>query len=126
MSLRKGPSRFWAMLHRMGMARARMPFWRVVIEARLDRRARPWPRDIDGAVTAVFVWARTVEEAEGLAALAIEEEGLAVITADALKCPPAARPRRAPAAVSRTELGFLPLIAGDVGADPHSRRDARA
>jgi hypothetical protein len=103
-----------------------MPFWRVVVESKLDRRARAWSKRYDGAVTAVFCWARTIEEAEGLAALALEGEGLEAVTADAKKHPPAAAPRRAPAAVARGELGFLPRLDGEAGADGPSRRGARA
>jgi hypothetical protein len=65
--LKRGLSRFWAFAFRAGFVRAPMPFWRVVVEAKLDRRVRAWSRRYDGAVTAVFVWARTIEEAEGLA-----------------------------------------------------------
>lgn len=107
MKLQRGPSRVWAMLHRARLARARMPFWRVVVEAKLDRRAKRWPSHLSGAVGAVFVWARTIEEAEGLAMLAFEEQGLRAVTADAMKCPPAARPRRSPCAVARSAIGFL-------------------
>ena len=118
---RGGPSKLWAFLYRAKLARARMPFWRVVVEARLDRRAKRWPERYDAAVTAVFVWARTIEEAEGIAALALEAEGLAVMTADAKKCPPAAAPRHAPMAMSRTELGFLDR-ADHQGAKPSRSR----
>lgn len=126
MKLKRGSSRIWAILFRLKLARAHMPFWRVVVEAKLDRRAKPWPKRLDGVVSAVFVWARTIEEAEGLAALALEEEGLEALTADAVKCPPAAAPRRAPMAVARSELGFIPRIEGDARIDPPSHRDARA
>jgi hypothetical protein len=107
---RGGPSSLWAALYRARLVRARMPFWRVVVEAKLDRRVKRWPLKFDSAVTAVFVWARTIEEAEGLAALALEEEALVVVTADAKKCDPAAAPRKTPAAVARTDLGFLERI----------------
>ena len=103
-----------------------MPFWRVVVEAKVDRRIRRWPSQIDTAVTAVFVWARTIEEAEGLAALALEEEGLEAVTADAVKCAPAAMPRRRPQAVARTELGYVTHADNDEPADPYSRWDAQA
>ncbi len=126
MSLPRGPSRLWALFYRAKLARAHMPFWRVVVEAKLDRRARRWSRRVEGAVTAVFVWARTIEEAEGLAALALEEEGLEPVTADAVMCPPAAMPRRMPSAVARSDLGFLADMEGDAPTDPYSRRDARA
>lgn len=126
MKLKRGPSRFWSWLYRARLARAHMPFWRVVVEAKLDRRAKPWPRRLEGVVAAVFVWARTIEEAEGLAALALEEEGLEAVTADAVKCPPSAPPRRAPAAIARSELGFIARIEGDARTDPTSHRDARA
>ena len=121
----RGPSRFWSYLYRAGVARAHMPFWRVVVEAEADRRARPWPSRFDSAVAAVFVWARTIEEAEGLASLALAEEGLQTVTADAVKCAPCARPSRTPRAVARTTLAFLPAD-DDEEADPASRWDARA
>lgn len=126
MKLKRGLSRIWPALYKAKLIRPHMPFWRVVVEAKLDPRSTRWPRKFATAVTAVWVWARTIEEAEGLAALALEEEGLQTITADAKKCPPAAAPRRTPAAVSRTELGFLPRLDGETGADGPSRRDARA
>jgi hypothetical protein len=126
MKLARGPSRFWALLHRLGMVKTHLPFWRVVVDARLNRRARDWPPEADGAVTAVFVWARTVEEAEGLAALALEQEGLEAMTADAVKCPPAAAPSRRAAAVARAELGFLARCDDGARTDPPSRWDARA
>ena len=126
MKLKRGLSRFWAMLHRAGIVRAPMPFWRVVVEAKFNRLAKRWPRKFDSAVAAVFVWARTIEEAEGLASLALAEEGLEVLTADAQKCSPAAAPGNEPAAVARTELGFLPRLHEAAGADGSSRRGARA
>ena len=42
-----------------------------MVEAKLDRRAKVWPERFEAAVAAVFVWARTIEEAEALASLAI-------------------------------------------------------
>lgn len=125
MKLKRGVSRFWAFLYRSRVVRAHMPFWRVVVEAKLDRKAHKWPRRFGSAVSAVFVWARTIEEAEGLAALAIEDEGLIAVTADAKKCAPAAAPRRSPAAVARLDLGFLPRLEGEAETDGTSRRDAR-
>lgn len=103
-----------------------MPFWRVVVEAKLDHRARKWPRRYEAAVTAVFVWAPTIEEAEGIAVLALEAEGLDAVTADAVRCPPAAAPRRQAMAVGRTELRFLPRIEDGASVNGASRRDARA
>jgi hypothetical protein len=123
--LKRGLSTFWAFLYRSKLARAPMPFWRVVVEAKLDRRARQWPRRYDSAITAVFVWARTIEEAEGLAALAMEEEGMAALTADAVKCPPAAAPRKAPTAIARSDYGFLSRDESE-RTGGSSRRDARA
>jgi hypothetical protein len=124
--LKRGLSRIWPALYQAKLVRPHMPFWRVVVEARLDRRSKKWPRKFDTAVTAVFVWARTIEEAEGLAVLALEEEGLEALTADAKKIAPAAGPRKTPAAVARAELGFLPRLDGEAGAEGPSRRDARA
>ena len=126
MKLKRGLSRIWPALYQAKLARPHMPFWRVVVEARLDRRVKKWPRRFGSAVTAVYVWARTIEEAEGLAVLALEEEGLEALTADAKKTAPAAAPRKIPAAVARTELGFLPRLDGETGAEGPSRRDARA
>lgn len=117
-------SGLWAFLYRSGLVRARMPFWRVVVEARLDRRARRWPDRFEAAVGAVFVWARTIEEAEGLAALAVEREGMEAMTADAVKHPPAAPPRRQPAAVARTAWGFLPRIGSETDAQGAPQRGA--
>jgi hypothetical protein len=110
LKITRGQNRFWSGLHRMGMARARLPFWRVVVEAKLDHRARAWPIHFGGAVTGVFVWARTVEEAEGLAALALHDEGMEAVTADAVRISPAARPSLTPKAVARTPFGFLPRL----------------
>jgi hypothetical protein len=124
--LKRGISRFWALLYRSGLARPRMPFWRVVVEGKLDRRVRKWPRKFDVAVTAVYVWAGAIEEAEGLAALALEAEGLITLTADAVKCPPAAAPKRQAMAVARSAFGFLARPEGETGADGPSRRGARA
>jgi len=124
--LKRGLSRIWSYLFRIKLVRPHMPFWRVVVEARLDRRAKNWPRRFESAVAPVYVWARTIEEAEGLAALAVEGEGLEALTCDAKKCAPAAAPRREPAAVARGELGFLPRLDGETGAEGPSRRDARA
>lgn len=126
MKLKRGTSGFWAFLFRARIVRPRMPFWRVVVEARLDRRARDWPAGVHAIVAPVFVWARTIEEAEALAALAVEEEGLEALTADALKFPPAAAPRGSPAAVARGDWGYLERHEGEAGAEGPSRRDARA
>lgn len=124
--LKRDASKFWAWLYRVRLLRAPMPFWRVVVEAKLALGARRWPRRAEGAVTAVFVWARTIEEAEALAALALEREGLDAITADAKKSPPSAPPRRRPTAVARTELGFLIRPTGGERTTGVSRRGARA
>jgi hypothetical protein len=124
--LKRGISGFWAFLFRARVVKARMPFWRVVVEARLDRQARAWPQGVEAAVAPVFVWARTIEEAEALAALAIEEEGLEALTADATKFPPSAAPRGSPAAVGRGVWGFVARHVGVAGAEGPSRRDARA
>ena len=51
---RGGPSNMWAALYRARLVRARMPFWRVVVEAKLNRGAKRWPQKFDAAVTAVF------------------------------------------------------------------------
>lgn len=124
--LARGTSRIWAFLFRAKLARPHMPFWRVVVEAKLDRRARKWPRRHDAVVTAVFVWAQTIEEAEALGALALEPEGLIPLTADAAKCAPSAPPRREAGAVARTELRYLPRLEQEPGVGGTPRRDARA
>lgn len=126
MKLKRGLSRFWTFAFRAGLARARMPFWRVVVESKLDRRARAWSKKYDGAVTAVFVWARTIEEAEGLAVLALEDEGLEPMTADAIKCQPAAAPKATPQAVARSDIGFITNVEDEQTADGSSRRGAQA
>lgn len=125
MKLKRGLSRFWTFAYRAGLARPPMPFWRVVVEAKLDRRVRNWSRRYDGAVVAVFVWARTIEEAEGLAQRALEHEGLVSVTADAIKCPPAAPPKKVPMAVARSDMGFI-TSAEDEARAGSSRRDAQA
>lgn len=126
MRLKRGVSGFWTFLYRVKLVRPWMPFWRVVVEAKLDRRVKPWPKRHDAAVAAVFVWARTIEEAEGLATLAMQEEGMQVLTADAQKHPPAAAPRREPAAVARSAFGFLSGSEDETSAGGAFRRDARA
>lgn len=124
---RSGPSRFWAFAFRTHMARMRMPFWRVVCECRPLRTMRAWPAHAEAGVAGVFVWARSSEEAEGLAALALEAEGYVTVTADAKKADPAARPRAEPVAVARTAFAYLPRLAGDEPATPQPpRRGARA
>lgn len=124
--LARGTSALWAFLYRAKFARAPMPFWRVVVEARLNRSVRKWPRRFESAVTAVFVWAPTSEEAEAIALLALEPEGLDGLTADAVRCPPAARPLRAPGAVARGGLRFLPRIERESGTAGPPRTGARA
>jgi hypothetical protein len=110
--VRRRPSRLWRGLHRLGLARARLPFWRVVVEGKLDHRAKvaKWGR----AVTGVFVWARSIEEAEGLASLALQSEGVEPVTADAMRWPPSARPSTAPCVVARTPFGYLPPLEEDL------------
>lgn len=126
MKLKRGLSRFWSAMFKIKLARARMPFWRVVVEAELDRDMRRWPRGQERAVVAVYVWAQSIEEAEGLAALALENEGMIALTADALKCQPAAAPRREPGAVARGRIGYLPLLESEPGGRRSSSRSTRA
>ena len=64
-------------------------------------------------VVSVTVWARTIEEAEGLAQLAIFEEGLNPVTADATPCPPCAAPSREAKAVFRSGFAFFGRIEDD-------------
>jgi hypothetical protein len=124
--LKRGVSGFWAWAYRAKLARPPMPFWRVVVEARIKVRQRRWPAAADCAVAAVFVWARTIEEAEAHAVLALEREGLAALTADARKCAPAAAPRRQAGAVARSEFGFLARLPGETRANDAASRGARA
>jgi len=126
LKLKRGLSRFWRFAFRAGFVRAPMPFWRVVVESKLDRRTRAWSRKYDGAVAAVFVWARTIEEAEGLAVLALEDEGLEPVTADAVKCPPAAAPKTTPQAMARSDIGFITNVEDEQTANGSSRRGAQA
>ncbi len=130
MSLRRGPTRgpsgLWALIYRLRLARFSMPFWRVIVECRPMRARRDWPRDAETGVTGVFVWARSAEEAEGLAMLALEEDGFGALTADAVKAAPAARPRRRPAAVARTDMRYLPRLHSDEPLARPPRRGARA
>ncbi len=126
MKLARGASGLWAWAYRAKLVRAPMPFWRVVVEAALLGGARRWPRGARSAVTSVLAWAHTIEEAEALAVLALEQEGLAALTADAVKTAPAAAPRRTPAAVARTELGFVMGEPDGHKAGGASRRGARA
>ena len=107
--VRRAPSRFWSGLHRLGLARAKLPFWRVVVEGKLNPRMKTASARWGRAVAGVFVWARTIEEAEGLAALALRDEGVETVTADAVRWPPGAAPSRTPQAVARTPFGYLPL-----------------
>lgn len=123
---RRGPSRFWALAHRIGAAKMRMPFWRVIVECQPMIKHRGWPVNADLAVTGVFVWARTSEEAEGLAMLALEDEGMAAGTADARKEAPSARPRKQPAALARTGFVYLPRFGSDQPLSPPPRRGAKA
>ena len=126
MKLARGPSRFWTTMFRFGFANAQLQLWRVVVEARLDREKRAWPAHLDRAVTAVFVWARAMEEAEALATLALEQEGLKAVTADAVKCTPCVAPSRGPGAAARTPLRYLARLDSEAASQPPSTRGARA
>ena len=126
MKLKRGLSRIWPALYQAKLVRPHMPFWRVVVEARLDRRSKKWPRKFDTAGPPGFGWGRPGGEGAGRAALGLGETGLEALTTDAKKLAPAAGPRKPPAAVARAELGFLPRRDGEAGAEGPSRRDARA
>lgn len=117
----RGPSRFWSFMFRSGLVKAHMPFWRVVVEARPHPQLRRGRNRFESAVTGVFAWARTIEEAEAVASLALAEEGFETITADAVKCAPSGPPSRLARAVARTPLG---LLASD-GEGAASRKDVR-
>ncbi|MFZ4120491.1 MAG: hypothetical protein ACOYKM_02415 [Caulobacterales bacterium] len=101
---------FWRFMYRAGFARAAMPHWRVVVEAVPDRLRGHWPAEVEGMVVSVFVWARTPEEAEGLAQLAVDAEGLCLITADAARAPPACAPSAEPKVVARTDFAYFGRI----------------
>lgn len=126
MKLARRTSRLWALLYRFGLAHAPMTFWRVVVEAKLLDGPSRILRRYEAAVTAVHVWAHTVEEAEGLAALALQKEGLLVLTADAAKCAPAFAPKPAPMAVARAPLRYLPRLDRQAKAGKRPQRGARA
>lgn len=106
----RGDGWFWRLVYRAGLARPQMPHWRVVVEAAPDRARRSWPEEVEGAVVSVWVWARTAEEAEGLAQLAIDEEGLSPITADAMREPPESGPRAESGAIARSGYVFYGKI----------------
>jgi hypothetical protein len=95
---------FWRQLYRLGLARSRLGYWRVVVEGR--------PKDpvksagFSGAVTAVFVWAHDPEEAEALARLSVEADGLDTVTADATAETPDRAPRRTPGVAGRIGYAF--------------------
>jgi hypothetical protein len=93
-------------MYRWRVVRARMPFWKVVVEAAPDRTRASWPVEIEGVVTTAFVWARTIEEAEGLARLALEADGLSTSTADAVRATPDCRPATAPEVARLAPYGF--------------------
>jgi hypothetical protein len=98
---------FWRALYACGLARAHMPQWRVVVEAKpLLPRSCVSGAPADGAVVSVFVWAGESEEAEAYARLAVEAEGFIVLTADATLEQPLTRPATAPGAVARTGYAY--------------------
>lgn len=102
-----GSNWFWALMLRWGVVHARMPYWRVVVEAKPDHAARFWPAGVVSAVAPVYVWAHTIEEAEALAVLAIEAKGLKPATADAVTTMPRACPRSEPTVVACGVLRFV-------------------
>jgi hypothetical protein len=111
-----GDAWFWRPLYRFGLVRARMPQWRVVVEARSVRlRRTPLGEPIGGIVAGVIVWAEDVEEAEALARLAIEADGFGAMTADAVRIAPQTRPAREACAVARTPYA---LFSDDPAAEP--------
>lgn len=84
----------WRRVYRWRLLRPLMPQWRVVVEAAPERSGGVWPAEVEGAVIGVVVWACSVEEAEGVAQLAVLEQGLVPLTADAVAIAPEAAPKR--------------------------------
>jgi hypothetical protein len=125
--MRVGPGAgvIWRALFRWRLVKAAMPQWTVVVEATPDRTRRPWPEEVEGVVLSVMVWARAVEEAEGLAQLAIFEEGLNPITADANPCEPCCAPSLEPQAVWRSRFAFFGRIDDDPPSKPPLSRESQ-
>jgi hypothetical protein len=118
-----GAGMLWRALYRARFIRAAMPQWVVVVEAAPDRTRRPWPNEVEGVVVSVTVWARTIEEAEGLAQLAIFEEGLNPVTADAKSCPPCTLPSREAKAMFRSAFAYFGRIEDDPPRKPPLSRE---
>ncbi len=126
--MRVGPGAgfMWRALYRWKLIRPAMPQWAVVVEATPDRTRRPWPAEVEGVVVNITVWARTVEEAEGLAQLAVFEEGLSPVTADANSTPPVTAPSREPKAVFRSDFAFFGRIEEDAPRMPPLSRESQS
>jgi hypothetical protein len=104
-----GGAWFWRSLYRAGLVRPPMPQWRVVVEARPVRpRRTPLGEVIGGVVVGVIVWAEDVEEAEALARIAVEADGLGAMTADGVRIAPQTRPAKESGAVARTPYALYP------------------
>lgn len=96
--------RFWRALYQLGWARAWLPQWCVVVEGRRGRRI---------GVTGVLVWAMEAEEAEALAQLALSDEGIDPITADATAVAPQCAPSRTARACVRSPMAWLDSLHED-------------
>lgn len=125
MRVGKGASAFWRWLFQRKLLRASMPQWAVVVEATPDRARRPWPVAVESVVVNYTVWARTIEEAEGLAQLAAFEEGLVTVTADAKRIDPCAAPSREPRVVGRTRFAHIESIEDEPRRRPPLSRENR-
>lgn len=97
-----GAAPLWRWAYRLRLARQTMPQWRVVIEA-----VRWVGQQREVLVCGVLVWAPDAEEAEALARLAVEQEDLETVTADARPTPPQWRPSSHAQAVARTPYNRL-------------------
>lgn len=126
MRIGKGASALWRWLFQRRIVRALMPQWAVVVEATPDRARRNWPPAVESVVVNYTVWARTIEEAEGLAQLAAFEEGLVTVTADAKRIEPCAAPSREPRVIGRTRFAHFESIEDEPRRRPPLRRENRS
>jgi len=116
-----GASWLWRWLYRVRWLKQTMPQWAVVVEATPDPARRRWPASTEGVVVNFTVWARTIEEAEGLAQLAAFEEGLTTVTADAKRTQATTAPSREPKVVARTAFAFIKKIEDEAPNPPMSK-----
>ena len=106
MKIGLGDTWIWRLLFRLGLARARMPQWRVIVEGRPKPIAGHPQAAAEGAVVSILVWAHEVEEAEGLAQIVVERDGFATLTADAIEVAPQTRPSAAAMVAARSKYLF--------------------